>query len=200
MRSSSFRLEYPNLLANYVLAGNQDRVIESAQWMCLVKSKYDRVLLDQRGQCYSLVDHTHGYFPPITERLKKLLSGVGLVDDDTHGALYACAYDLAAYGTSPCFTLEEIEDFVYVEPASPGSVQLLLTYSSAIGYELDLLMDGAFGYNLPDEMDATLGVLYVNTLVERFTNSSGNNTSAVYLEFGHDTTIDLALTGPGLAK
>jgi acid phosphatase len=109
------------------------------------------------------------YLPPITERLNKLLPGVGLVDDNTHGALYACAYDLAAYGTSPwcdVFTLKETEDFEYVEPASP-SVQLLLTYSSTIRYELDLLMDGAFGYNLPDKMGPTLGALYVNTLIER---------------------------------
>jgi acid phosphatase len=99
------------------------------------------------------------------ERLNKHLSGVGLVDDDT---LYACAYDLAAYGTSPwcdAFTLEEIENFEYVEPA--GSVQLLLTYFFSIRYELDLLIDVAFGYNLPDVMGPTLGALYVNTLIDR---------------------------------
>jgi acid phosphatase len=33
----------------------------------------------------------------------------------------------------------------------------------------------------------------------RFTNSSGN-ASVVYLEFGHGTTIDFALTALGLAK
>jgi len=118
------------------------------------------------------------YLPPVMERLNKHLSGVGLVDDDT---LYACAYDLAAYGTSPwcdAFTLEEIENFEY---------------------ELDLLIDVAFGYNLPDVMGPTLGALYVNTLIDRFTNSSGD-ASAVYLEFGDDTTIDLALMGLGLAR
>ena len=38
------------------------------------------------------------YLPPITRRLNALLPGVGLTDDDVHGALYACAYDLAAHG------------------------------------------------------------------------------------------------------
>lgn len=54
------------------------------------------------------------YLPPITKRLNKLLPGVGLVDADTHGALYACAYDLAAYGSSPwcdAFTDSEIGNF-----------------------------------------------------------------------------------------
>lgn len=54
------------------------------------------------------------YLPPITKRLNALLPGVGLVDADTHGALYACAYDLAAYGVSPwcdAFTSSEIGQF-----------------------------------------------------------------------------------------
>lgn len=54
------------------------------------------------------------YLPLITKRLNKLLPGVGLVDDDTHGALYACAYDLVAYGVSPwcgVFTESELREF-----------------------------------------------------------------------------------------
>ena len=39
--------------------------------------------------------------PPITHRLNRLLPGVGLNDNDTYGALYACAYDLAAGNESP---------------------------------------------------------------------------------------------------
>ena len=66
-------------------------------------------------------------------------------------------------------------------------------------YELDLLMTGAFGYNLPDPMGPTIGSLYVNKLIDRFTNASGDAVP-LYLEFGHDTTIDLALTALGLAK
>ena len=89
------------------------------------------------------------YLPPIAKRLNKLLPGVNLTADNVHGALYACAYDLAALGTSPwcgAFTKSEIEDFEY---------------------ELDLLMDGAFGYNLPDDMGAVLGGVYVSKIVER---------------------------------
>ena len=121
------------------------------------------------------------YLPPIAKRLNKLLPGVTLSTDNVHGALYACAYDLAAHGVSPwcdAFTPSEIEDFEY---------------------ELDLLMDGAFGYNLPNGMGPLLGSLYVDTLIERFTNRTGD-AQAVYLEFGHDTTIDMALTALGLAK
>jgi len=48
-------------------------------------------------------------------------------------------------------------------------------------------------------MGPLLGSLYVNKLIERFTTSSGDAVP-VYLEFGHDATIDLALAGLGLAK
>lgn len=41
------------------------------------------------------------YVPPITRRLNHLLPGVGLSDNDTQGALFACPYDLAARGKSP---------------------------------------------------------------------------------------------------
>lgn len=34
-------------------------------------------------------------------------------------------------------------------------------------YELDILMTGAFGYNLPGAMGPTLGSLFVNKLIER---------------------------------
>ena len=89
------------------------------------------------------------YLPPIAARLNALVPGLHLSTDDVHGALYACAYDLAAHGTSPwcgAFSQSEIEDFEY---------------------ELDLLMDGAFGYNLPTPMGEVLGGLYVSKLVER---------------------------------
>lgn len=67
-------------------------------------------------------------------------------------------------------------------------------------------------------MGPVLGTLFVNKLIERyllqvtdilysllttgsrrFTNASGDAAPA-YLEFGHDTTIDLALAALGLAK
>jgi len=56
------------------------------------------------------------YLPPITARLNMLLPGVFLTDDDTHGALYACAYDLAAGNEAPwcnVFYVNELADFEY---------------------------------------------------------------------------------------
>jgi acid phosphatase len=85
---------------------------------------------------------------------------VNLTDADTHGALYACAYDYAAHGVSPwcgAFTKQELANFEY---------------------ELDLLMDGAFGWNLPGDMGPVLGSLFVDLLIDRFTKG----TQAMYLE------------------
>ena len=75
---------------------------------------------------------------------------MNLTSDDVHGALFACAYDLAAHGVSPwcgAFTHDEIQEFEY---------------------ELDLLMNGAFGYGLPGDMGPILGAVYVNKLIERY--------------------------------
>ncbi|KAF7312478.1 Phosphoglycerate mutase-like protein [Mycena indigotica] len=196
-----FKMKYPQLKATNVLAGNQDRVVESAQWFArgffgrYWNEKVDLINEDtvtiswitpmdtcplwQYSYGQKAVD-TWGavYLPPITKRLNKLLPGVNLTIGDTHGALYACAYDHAAYGVSPwcdVFSKDEILDFEY---------------------ELDLLMDNAFGYNLPGIMGPTLGTLFVNKLIERFTGG----TQEMYIEFGHDTTIDMALAALGLAK
>ncbi|KAI0833306.1 phosphoglycerate mutase-like protein [Trametes gibbosa] len=203
-----FRLKYPKLVADGILAGLQDRVVESAQWFA--QGYYGREWASLNATALSTIgedsqtvswitpmdtcanwQYAFGnnatiewgnvYLPKIAKRLNKAIPGVGLTADNVHGALYACAYDLAALGTSPwcgAFTDSEIEDFEY---------------------ELDLLMDGAFGYNLPGNMGEVLGSLLVGKLIERFTNSTGD-AKQVYLEFGHDTTIDMALTTLGLAK
>ncbi|KAI0749453.1 phosphoglycerate mutase-like protein [Daedaleopsis nitida] len=203
-----FRLKYANLEADALLAGLQDRVVESSQWFA--QGYFGRQWAALNSTMFSVIaedsvtpswitpmntcknwQYAYGnnatiewgsrYLPPIAKRLNKLLPGVNLTTDNVHGALFACAYDLAAHGVSPwcdVFSQSEIEDFEY---------------------ELDLLMDGAFGYNLPGDMGPVLGGLYVKTLVDRLTNSAGDAKS-VYLEFGHDTTIDLALTALGLAK
>ena len=181
-----------------MLAGNQDRVVESAQWFA--QGYFGRGWGSMNASAFSTInedtktvswitpmdtchkwDYNYGnnvrpppparshalldsdvcpraqatiawgnvYLPPIAKRLNKLLPGVNLTTANVHGALYACAYDLAAHGTSPwcgAFSQSEIEDFEY---------------------ELDLLMDGAFGYNLPTPMGEVLGGLYVSKLVER---------------------------------
>ncbi|KAJ7170878.1 phosphoglycerate mutase-like protein [Mycena crocata] len=203
-----FRLRYPDLAATNVLAGNQDRVVESAQWFS--QGFFGRYWPSTEADIFELIEedlvtvswitpmdtcpqwkYAYGqsavdtwgavYLPPITKRLNKLIPGVNFTDGDTHGALYACAYDYAAHQVSPwcaVFTADEILDFEY---------------------ELDLLMTSAFGYNLPSLMGPTLGTLFVNKLIERFSNATGD-AQQMYMEFGHDTTIDMALSALGLAK
>ena len=70
-----------------------------------------------------------------------------------------------------------------------------------------LFLRGAQGRSLTQAGDVTAPMDFVanpadaivDAVVERFTNASGNSWPA-YIEFGHDTTIDLALAGLGLAK
>ncbi|KAH7913207.1 histidine phosphatase superfamily, partial [Hygrophoropsis aurantiaca] len=120
--------------------------------------------------------------PPITRRLNKLLPGVHLSDDDTHGALFACAYDLAAYNSSPWCNVFSSTELSYFD------------------YESDLDMNGGFGYTLtPPVLGPMLGSLYVNKLIERFQNNTGDAKS-MYLEFGHDATINVAMAAIGLAE
>lgn len=200
----NFKLKYPQLSINELLVGGQDRVEESAQWFregyfgrnWANISTFTVIPEDSKtisfitpsftcpkwqyayGNNLTVAWGTH-YLPSITKRLNKLLPGANLTDADTHGALYACAYDTAAYGIdkSPwcgVFTQSELLDFEY---------------------ELDLLMVGAFGYGLPDGMGALLGSTIVNKIIEVFTKSTNS-----LISFGHDTTVDFALTALGLAK
>ncbi|KAG1756697.1 histidine phosphatase superfamily [Suillus paluster] len=114
------------------------------------------------------------YLPKITARLNKLLPDVNLTDDDTHGALYACAYDLAARDGSPwcdVFDADELAEFEY---------------------ELDLGMDANVGYLAPKDSARVMGSVFVNKLIERFTNTS-EEAPSLYLDFGHDATILVAM-------
>ncbi|KZV78230.1 phosphoglycerate mutase-like protein [Exidia glandulosa HHB12029] len=200
----AMKIRYPHLQATTILAGIQDRVEESAQWFARGyfgrawdNSTYERIAEDAvtpswitpmntcKGWQYAFgnnatIEWGALYLPPIAKRLNKAITGLNFTNDDVHGALWACAYDLAALGPagSPwcgAFTKSELADFTY---------------------ELDLLMTGAFGYNLPGTMGETLGSLYVARLVDHLTST--NTTQSMFLEFGHDTTIDLALTALGL--
>jgi hypothetical protein len=66
-------------------------------------------------------------------------------------------------------------------------------------YELDLLMWGAFSYGLPGTMGPTLGSLYVQHLVQTFSNASA---PGITLEFGCVRDIRFApfiLTGSRIA-
>jgi len=55
-------------------------------------------------------------------------------------------------------------------------------------------MRGAFGYGLPNNQGPVLGALYISNLTERLNQNETN----LWLEFGHDTTIDLVLSSLGL--
>ncbi|KAL7411861.1 histidine phosphatase superfamily [Mrakia frigida] len=202
----NFNLSYPHLTTDVLLAGYQDRVVESAEWFqmgyfgqtwandstlnFILEDKYTYSYITPMNNC-SLWQYAYGlgavnewnavYLPPIAARLSSELPGFNFTLNNVHGMLYALAYELAAYGSTPwsgVFLQSEVEAFTY---------------------ELDLLMNYAFGYGLPYNLGPVLGSLYVNTLLERLTNSTGNATE-MYIEFGHDTTIDLALTALGLAK
>ncbi|KAH7921751.1 phosphoglycerate mutase-like protein [Leucogyrophana mollusca] len=199
-----FFLRYPHLRTDTFVAGNQSRVIESSHWFGqgyfgLNASNAHFITIPDNPNtpswirpwltCPRYQDFGHQvvlqwidlYIPAITKRLNKLLPGVGLTNADTHGALYACAYDLAAYDTSP-----------WCDVFSP-------TELSQFEYELDVYAASSFGHNLPNNMGPVMGSTFVKKLIERFTDST-DNSSPLYLEFGHDATIDLALTAMGLAK
>ncbi|KIJ69292.1 hypothetical protein HYDPIDRAFT_145178 [Hydnomerulius pinastri MD-312] len=121
------------------------------------------------------------YVPPITRRLNELLPGVGLSVDDARGALYACPFDLAARNASP-----------WCEVFSQHELRQL-------EYEYDVLMDGVSGHASSGDPGPVLGSFYINKLIERFTNASGD-AKPLYLEFGHDTSILLPLSTMGLNK
>ncbi|CED84121.1 Multiple inositol polyphosphate phosphatase [Phaffia rhodozyma] len=201
-----FNLTYPQFSTSLLLSSPQDRVLESAKWFQMgyngrnyanqskivpLTSTVAPISWIRPSDTCSLWKYDYGltavndwnaiYLPPIVSRINDDLPGFNFTADSIHGMLYACAYETAAVGHTPwcaVFESEEILDFEY---------------------ELDLLMNYAFGYGLPQELGPILGSVYVNKLIERLTNATGNATD-LYLEFGHDTTIDLALTALGLAK
>lgn len=206
----SFRLKYPNLNADAILAGSEARIVESAGWFgqgyfgpdWATKSQLLRIVNESDRVTPSYISPINAcpswrnasligvnadrawsniYLPQVANRLNKLIPGLDLSTDEALGAINACAYDLAANRTSPwcgVFEQSEIEGFEY---------------------ENDLYFDGAFGYGLPGNMPLTLGALYVDELVARL-NDTSQNAHKMYLDFGHDTSITLALAGFGLAK
>ncbi|KAG1891093.1 phosphoglycerate mutase-like protein [Suillus subluteus] len=125
---------------------------------------------------------SNAYLPDITKRLNDLLPyGVSLTDDDTHGALYACTYDIAAGEESPwcdVFYADELADFEY---------------------EMDLIMVASVGYLVPNDAGRVMGSVFVNELINRFSNTSGEAQS-LYLEFGHDATIMAAMAAMDLNR
>jgi|SRR6267154_3220925 len=132
-------MRYPYLTTDTILSSDSERVIESARWFALgffgldadvriltVNNKDDLVswITPAPGPACPKFDYSFGaeatltwsknYLPAITDRLNMLLPGVGFTDDDIHGALFACAYDLAAHGVAPwcgVFQPDELANF-----------------------------------------------------------------------------------------
>ncbi|GAB7356918.1 hypothetical protein MBLNU459_g7770t1 [Dothideomycetes sp. NU459] len=207
----AFRLNYPSLYTSTVLAGGQDRVVESAQWFA--QGYYGRYanetatldVIGENNKTVSWITSTFTcetwayasgnnlvtewgsvYLPKIATRINKLLSssypGVNFTASNAHGMLYACAYGTAVYGVGK----------------SPWCGVFEQNEILDFEYELDLLMRGAFGYGLPSGQGPILGSLLVSN-VTSFFQTNGSAAQNLSLNFAHDTTIDLGLTALGLA-
>lgn len=205
----AMKLKYPELYTDVVLAGDQDRVVESAVWFmdgyygrsANSSATLERIAEDDvtiswitpMDTCeawkYSfggaLVSEWGAvYLPPIAKRINGVLSAayphVNFTAAHVHGMLYACAYGTAVYGVD----------------SSPWCSVFMPEEILNHEYEYDLLMRGAFGYGLPNGMGTVIGSLLVSNVTAFLQDTAGPNLS---LNFGHDTTIDLGLTALGLA-
>ncbi|KAH8651089.1 histidine phosphatase superfamily [Xylariales sp. PMI_506] len=208
----ALKLKYPDLYTDVVLVGNQDRVVESAQWFMdgyygrSVNSTATMNLINEDDETVSWItamdtctdwDYDDGndlvvewdsvYLPPIAERINSALEdvypGVNFTADNVHGMLYACAYGTAVYG---------VGSSPWCSVFSPDEI---LNNE----YEYDLLMRGAFGYGLPGTMGPVLGAMLVANVTTFLQEDDDSTAPNLSLNFGHDTTIDLGLTALGLA-
>ncbi|KIJ69291.1 hypothetical protein HYDPIDRAFT_80652 [Hydnomerulius pinastri MD-312] len=200
-----FALNYPDFYTDIILTSYWERVIESAYYFALgdlgprIKDVEFKTIDDLAApvnwivpwdgcpkyndavaEAFKVVSKwSETYLPGITARLNALLPGVGLADEDTHGALLACPYDLAARNESP-----------WCNVFLPHELR-------SLEYEQDLIMNAVSGFGLPNNMGPLLGSVYVNKLIERLTNSNGD-ARELYLEFGHDASILFVLAAMGL--
>ncbi|OAX34165.1 phosphoglycerate mutase-like protein [Rhizopogon vinicolor AM-OR11-026] len=189
-----FGLKYPNFTTDTLLSSDVQRVIDSMYFfaqgrfgreianktLLTVKDTPDPVSwitpwkhcpgYDSRYGAKASNQWSSTYLPPITYRLNRLLPGVGLNDTDTHGALYACVYDLAAGKESPWCNVFYAHEL------------------AAFEYEMDLILNTIMGYLTYNNTGRVLGSVFVNKLIERFSNAS-EEAQSLYLEFGHDSTI-----------
>ncbi|KAI0838457.1 phosphoglycerate mutase-like protein [Hypoxylon sp. FL0890] len=207
----ALRLEYPDLYTETdVLAGDEDRVVESARWFMdgyygrdsnstanlnLVAEDEETVSWITPHQTCSRWNASFGedsltewramYLPPIKKRINDTLAkaypGVNFTEAHIHGMLYACAYETAAYGVD----------------SSPWCRVFLPEEILMNEYEYDLRMRGFSGYGLPDDMGSVLGSLLVSNMTSFLQRNKGAKLS---LGFGHDKTIALGLTALGLAS
>ncbi|KAK7956334.1 histidine phosphatase family containing protein [Apiospora aurea] len=201
----ALRLKYPQLSASRVLAGDQDRVVESARWFMdgyFGRSANSTAPLDLIAEDNKTVSWitpmdtcekwTYGfggalvsewgrtYLPPIADRLNRLLAdsfpGVNFTASHVHGMLYACVYGTAVYG----------------KDSSPWCPVFTRDEILSHEYEYDLLMRGAFGYGLPGDMGPVLGSLLVSNIT-KFLLQDEEGADNLALHFGHDTSIALGL-------
>lgn len=205
------KLDYPQLSTNTFLVGNQDRVVETAQWYLdgyvgrYANFSSQLQLINEDSATLSWITPTNMcknwtyssgndlvaawgnvYLPPIAARinseLKAVFPGVNFTAANMHGALWACAYGDAVNGTG----------------SSPWCDVFLPSEILDFEYELDLLLRGAFGYGLPNGQGPVMGSLLVSNMTAFMTNTSTSATN-LSVNFGHDTTIDLGMTALGLA-
>lgn len=213
----ALRLALPQLYTTILLAGGQDRVVESAQWFAqgyFGRDANATATLDVLAEDEDTVswitpmetcagwEYASGsglvaewgavYLPGVAARINAVLQpsypGVNFTAENAHGMLYACAYGTAVYGVG----------------SSPWCGVLTQQEIMDFEYELDLLMRGAFGSGLPNGQGPVLGSLLVSN-VTAFMQDAGGNSSAgtvanLSLNFAHDTTIDLGLTALGLVN
>lgn len=208
----ALRLAYPSLYTTTLLAGGQDRVVESAQWFAAgyygrdANSTATLNVIGENAETISWItsmdtcatwEYDSGndlvttwdaiYLPPIAARINARLAptfpGVNFTAANAHGALWACAYGTAVSGVG----------------SSPWCPIFLDSEILEFEYELDLLMRGAFGYGLPTEQGPVLGSLLVSNLTAFLVDESATAQN-LSLNFAHDTTIDLGLTALGLAN
>ncbi|KAI1453767.1 phosphoglycerate mutase-like protein [Annulohypoxylon moriforme] len=207
----ALRLHYPDLYTETeVLAGDEDRVVESARWfmdgyygrgsnttatLSIVGENDDTISWITPHYTCEKWDEKFGedklstwrsvYLPPIARRINDTLAkaypGVNFTQEHVHGMLYACAYETAVHGIG----------------SSPWCSIFLPEEILDSEYESDLQMRGFAGYGLPGEMGTVLGSLLVSNMTD-FLQKDGE--PKLSLGFGHDKTIALGLTALGLAS
>ncbi|KAI6106170.1 phosphoglycerate mutase-like protein [Pisolithus croceorrhizus] len=198
-----FALHYPGFSTDFVLSSTTQRVIDSASYFTqgMFGRNVDIVTVDKLELPVNWIlpwescprfspwveleaeraKWAKKYIPLVRQRLSALLPGIELSDEDIRGALNACPYDLAAHNASPwCGVFEPHE-------------------LAAFDYESDLISDGISGYISRNDTGPILGSVYINKLIERFSNTTGD-AQELYLEFGHDVTILLVLSAMNLNK
>ncbi|KAG1782587.1 phosphoglycerate mutase-like protein [Suillus placidus] len=101
-----FGVKYPNFTTETVLSSKSPRVFDSMYFFA--QGRFGREVEDKNLLSVDVIpgpmanEWSDSYLPSITKRLNDLLPyGVSSTDNDTHGALYACSYDLAAGDESP---------------------------------------------------------------------------------------------------